>query len=677
MNEPNPPATATASGPATAWAAVGARVVLWAGAPACLFGLAWHHMGTQWRPGRFGELLLLALLSLALARALARVSRARLASALAIVWLLPLLVFAGPLPVLATVVFALAALAIGQRLVRADSPALQVACGLALSGGVLGWLLPLPVHWRAAYLGACVLAIAWRWRAIATAWRQATPAWRDAVDAAPRDAAFAILLLGLASTACWLPTLQWDDLVYHLRLPWQLLEQHRYPLAPGLHQWSMAPWLGDVLQAVPQLIAAGESRGAMDALWLAITAAGTWRLARALGATPRAAWLAVALYASLPTTAALAGGMQTELPAAAWLVWLLALVADTVLPSTTRRWCAGALLAGGLIGLKFGSAACVVVLLPWMLWRHRAALRTRIALAAVLLALAVGGSSYVYAAVVAHNPLLPLFNGWFHSPYAPAGNFADARWHAGFTPALPWQFTFDTHRYDEGFAGGAGFVLVALAGAWLLALLRRRTFALALSITALMALTALPMQYWRYLFPPLVAMLPLLAITALRTDPRRGAWLLVGVCVLDLAFQANGFWLLRVGAVKTTLLHGGRDAPLFERYVPERRLLSQLHRRGHGNVLALDADAPFVAELGLRGRSTSGYDPGMQRAAAIADADPSGAVWARLLRGAAINDVLLRPGRLSLARRAGLQRLHATPQSTAGDVTWWRIPDAR
>ena len=101
--------------------------------------------------------------------------------------------------------------------------------------------------------------------------------------------------------------------------------------------------------------------------------------------------------------------------------------------------------------------------------------------------LTLAASSYVYAWAIAGNPVLPLFNGVFQSPYFGAFNLADARWHAGFDALLGWRMTFQTSRYREAWNGGMGFVLVALGGAALVAVWRQPSRALAL--VALAALT--------------------------------------------------------------------------------------------------------------------------------------------------------------------------------------------
>jgi hypothetical protein len=366
--------------------------------------------------------------------------------------------------------------------------------------------------------------------------------------------------------------------------------------------------------------------------------------------------------------------MQTETPTAALLVWLVVLIARAPVQGS-RGLSAGAVLVGGLLGLKLAAAAMAIVLLPWALWRHRAALRPGAVLLAGALSLAVGASSYVYAAVLTGNPFLPLFNAWFRSPYFATADFDDTRWHAGFDAWLPWHLTFDTGRYLEAFAGGGGFILVVLAGAWILALIQRRTSAIAAMLALSMAIPLIPMQYLRYAFPACVALLPLLAATTAHADPRRGGWMLAGLCVLNLAFQANGHWMLRTGALKETVLALGDDAASFRHYAPERILLARMRvtPAGTGNVLALDVGIPHAAETGVRARTISRYDPSLAAAAALADSDPTGAAWQSLFERERIGEVLLRKDTLNPAQRAGLQRAGAVMRGEQGPAQWWSI----
>ncbi|WP_162314087.1 hypothetical protein [Pseudoxanthomonas yeongjuensis] len=652
--------------------------LLWLGLPLCAFGIFHYRLWEQWHSGRFGELLLLSLLAWGLAWPLRKFARWSWATALALPWCLALLLFAGVVPVMATLALATTALALGGLLDARSSPrmppALQITCGLALLGALLGWLLPLPVHFRWSYLGLGLLLAGLRRKQLLECARSLREDWMQSVAAAPRIAGIAVLALGLASTGSWLPTLQVDDLGYHLRLPWELLEQGRYAMDPETHVWALAPWLGDVLQAFPQVIAGEEARGPVNALWMLLTASGVWRLGKALGGDARANWAAMALYASLPLTASLAGSMQTETPTAALLVWLVVLIVQATEVRGRGLLC-GAVLVGGLLALKLAAAAAALVLLPWAMWRHRNSLRLLPALAAAAMALALGASSYAYAWIIAGNPFLPLFNTYFHSPYFQAADFDDVRWHAGFNALLPWRLTFDTSRYLEAFAGGGGFVLVALSGGWVLALMQRRTSLIAMMMAVSIALPLIPMQYLRYAFPACVLLLPLLATTALRADPRHAAWLLGSVCLLNFAFQANGHWMLRTGAVKETILALGDDHASFRHYAPERILLAQL--RGSpasaGNVLAMDPDSAWVAEMGARARTTSRYDPSLAAAATAADPDASGDAWRSLFQKENITEVLLRKKTLTEAQRNGLRRANATLRAELGEAQWWSV----
>ncbi|MET0581845.1 MAG: hypothetical protein ABWZ08_07730 [Pseudoxanthomonas sp.] len=648
--------------------------LLWAGVPLCAFGLFHHRLWEQWHSGRFGELLILSLMAGALAWPLRRFARWPWASALALPWCLALLLFAGVVPVAATVLLAATAMAIGGMLAARESPALQAACGLVLSGGALGWLLPLPMHYRWTYLALCIVLLALRRGALLASLHALRASWLESVASAPRAAAFAVLAMGLASTGCWLPTLQGDDLGYHLRLPWELMEQGRYALDPETHIWALAPWLGDVLQGFAQVVAGSEARGPVNALWMLVTASGVWQLGRALGGDARANWAAVALYASLPLTAALAGSMQTETPTAALLVWLAVLIARA--PAGPRALYCGAVLVGGLLALKLAAAAAAMLLLPWAIWRHWRSLRPVRTLLAVAISAAIGASSYVYAAIVAGNPFLPLVNAYFRSPYFQASDFDDTRWHAGFDALLPWNLTFDTGRYLEAFAGGGGFVLVVLLGAWILAIAQRRTALAASMLAASIAIPLVPMQYLRYVFPACVMLLPLLAVVAFRIDPRRAGWLLGGVCLLNLAFQANGHWMLRTGALKETILALGDDTASFRHYAPERILIARMRAApgSAGNVLALDPELAVSAETGTRARTTSRYDASLSTAATAADQDGTGGAWLWLLQRERITEVLLRGKTLTGAQRAGLQRAGATLRAEEGDAQWWSLP---
>lgn len=636
-----------------------AALLVFGGVAACVWGLGLHRMWRVLAWPRLRDALVLAALALALAWLLRRWRGGALASGLAVVWGLALVYFAGAAAVVAALLLALAAIACGGLLLPrrgAVRHVLALPVGLVLIGAVTGWLLPWPIHHAYVYapllLGLCLWRAAELRRTLRAAWRHG----RVAMAAAPMPAAGAVLLLGLASVGAWLPTIQADDLAYHLALPSELARHGVYLPDPALQIWALAPWLGDVLQGIAQVLAAGEARGAVDALWLLAAASALWGLCAALGAAARTRWLTVALFASLPLLAALLGGMQTELPATALL---LALATATATARGHGLMLAGATLAAGLAALKFGHAVAALVLLIWALVRVHGRIDVRRLPVALLLFLALAGSSYFYAWLASGNPMLPLFNHVFRSDLLAPEQLDDPRWHAGFGPGLPWSLTFATSRYLEARDGAFGFVLVALGGAWLLALGARRTRGLAVAASAVLLLPLLPMQYARYAFPGLVLLLPpLLLATEAALGPRISTRIVVALCALNLAFQANANWAVHAGAARRLVRSGGDATEIYRRYAPERFLIDALRARdpGHSVVLALDPQAPYVAELGRRGRSVAWYAPRLAAARAAADADASGAQWQRLIDDLEARWLLLRSARLSASLRAGLAR---------------------
>src|SRR5690606_19666183 len=123
-----------------------------------------------------------------------------------------------------------------------------------------------------------------------------------------------------------------------------------------------------------------------------------------------------------------------------------------------------------------------------------------------------------------------------------------------FNALLPWDMTFHSSRYGELFDGGGGFVLVALAGAWAVSLLHRDLRPLALAALAALVIPLVPLQYLRYAYPAMVLLVPIALVAWARVAPYRLAWLGVGLCLLNLAFQSSSHWMLRTGAVKQTVL---------------------------------------------------------------------------------------------------------------------------
>ncbi|MDR3390063.1 MAG: hypothetical protein P4L92_23745 [Rudaea sp.] len=620
------------------------------------------------------ETLLLGLCAWTVASLLRHLLRISLASALLCVFASALTCFIGALPLLATLILAAGGFSLGRIVAGAsDHTAITTVAGIGALAGVLGWLLPFPLHFRLVYLLLLLLLCIAGRRHLHTALRSGAAAWREAVAETPVIAAFAVAVAGLASAGCWLPTVQFDDLAYHLGFPAQLAALGYYRMDVHSQVWALAPWSGDIVQATAQLLAGEEARGAVDAFWLLAAATLTWELAAALGTPPFARWLCVALVASLPLTAGLVGGMQAELPAAAASLALALTAMSAAQNARIRQLFLFALLAGFLLGLKTGFVAIIVPLSAWLAWRWRGQWSWKLVVPGLGLIFLVGGSSHVYAAVLTGNPLFPLLNGLFHSSLFSEQNLADPRWTAPVGWDILWQLTFHTRAYLEGWDGAAGFFPLALSGAFVLALGAPRLRPLAVAGLVAFVAAIMTVHYLRYTYPALMLLAPVaVAAVAMTTSRRRATVLLITLTVLDLAYQTCSYWTLHVGGVKRTLLQADGE-PVIEHLAPERALIRIVRSEdATANVLLCSPDAPFAAELAGRGFVTAWYDPELRRAREAADADPGGDGWRGIFAYTGARYAIVSDTAPSAALAAALAS--AQPLRKIESVQLWKLP---
>ena len=567
-----------------------------------------------------------------------------LAAGLAIVWLILLFLLAGPLPVLAASGLALAAGALGHRLFCPDPvvgrPAVSVVLGLGLLAGSLGWLLAFPIHNAWVYLvglGSLVYLSRSHWPgslAELSAWLAPLRQPR------PIAAAFAVMSLGLASMSLWLPSLMYDDLAYHLGLAAQLDRWAYYRMDAGSQVWALAPWAGSILHGTIWLLAGDAARGGLNALWLILTAVLLWRVGSQLGLSERLRWWALAIHGSLPLSFMLGAGLHMESPSIAVALALVSLTLEVRDRPSASQLLACAVLMGFLIALKASNVLLVAPIGLWMLLRWGRKMPWRWVLPCAMLALFLAGSSYFHAWFLTGNPFLPLYNDLFESPFYPIERFSDQRWQTGFGLALPWQLTFSTERYFEGWAGAAGLVWIALLGLVPLALLHKVARPLALVGLAAVILPLFMIQYLRYAHPGFVLLLPALLLGLQRLPAPAVNSVLGLLVVVNLAFHGNAHWALRDGAVMERLLNGRES--LEQRLVPELAMARWVEQQdlGQARILLIDPDRPYHARFAGQAFSRVWYDPALVGLAWAADQDPSGRQWQQMWRDHGITHVL-------------------------------------
>jgi len=550
----------------------------------------------------------------------------------------------GVASVTAVALLALWALALGSSV--SDRPLLALLAGFAMIAGALGWLLPWSIHSTWSYGALALLSIMLRAQPLSALLRTLHDDLRVFVANPHWMAWLALGVLAYVSTAAWLPTSSPDDLGYHLALPYQLQQWAHYRLDAETQVWALSPWASDLLQAIAQLLAGREARGALNTLWLLLGTGLLAEHARAAGLGRQGAALAIALWASQPLTFYLGISMQSELPTA---VVLLACAALCMQPrveaarADTREGALAGLLVGLALGFKISNLAFLGPIGLWWLLARRP--NARPISAAVVCTLLVAGSSYTYAYVLTGNPVLPIANEFFQSAHFSIAPIT-LNWREGIDWMLPFNLQFATTRYFESWNGVAGFQWLALLPmlALALALPRWRVWAL-VGIAGTLGLL-LQMQYLRYLYPGfLLLTLPLVAAT-LSVLPSRAANALIAVLALaNVGACWNVSSLLREGTIGRVLRAPlNADENFLREKVPERIALAQL-RASWGNdssVLIATRAAQVGAEMAGAERYAGWYEPALSSALIATEQDSTGKDWSAMFDTQGFSHVLSR-----------------------------------
>lgn len=565
------------------------------------------------------------------------------------------LAYAGIGTVLAGTLLVLAALGIGTRVADGvRSPVIALLVGLAVLAALVGWLLPFPVHRRWIYLLLAALVIAWRARALATLLRDGGASLRNGALRYPAWTILMIIAATVASLGLWLPSLNYDDNAVHLILQAQLLADGYYHLDVQSQSWAVAPWANNVLHSVAAMLAGHEARAAVAALWLLVGIDGARRLALALGATPRAALAAAAVFAAQPFAGYFTTTMQVDGASAAILLQLAAIAA---VPAVQRPGpLAIGAIGGLLLALKTVNLLFASPLLVWLAYSSAPGLRLRWTVRMLAILLPVAASSYCYAVLVTGNPLFPFFNAVFRSPYYPLENMRDLKWSAGVTWRAPWDLLFRSEMFGQYYPGASGIAVLATLPAVLVAAARKPAMRwIAAWAVLVAALLFFQMQYLRYLFPA-YAVLAVLGVVALS---RVLAWrafvaAVLVVVAVDVALMPTTSWIVRANPWAGLLRDGpGARVAMVAEVMPERALLERIVARDpDACVLMTDPRRPFVGAG--RGHALSlhrRYDPELWRARNAAEADPSGNAWRALLGRIGASHLIIDPGKEPLLAR--------------------------
>ena len=407
------------------------------------------------------------------------------------------------------------------------------------------------------------------------------------------------------------PSMGYDDHAHHLRIWTELLTQERYTFDISTQIWSVAPFTVDLLHAGLSLMAGGDARSAMNlglAILLLLLMAG---ILRRLNTPVWTQWLLIVLMATTPMLGNLLLTLQTELTLAVMALAGMRLVIDAnggwrgqhVLGVLScAALCASIKLPGAVLGVTLLAALAV----RW--WSQReipTPTGHMLRWSALLLLIPLGFvalHSYGVAWKLTGNPVFPLYNAIFLSPYYEPINFSDSRWIHGFGLTSYVKAFFHTSEFFESGDYTAGWQYLIMLPIGVLALLRSgapsglRIILIPVLGFGLVMFSAT--QYWRYLFPVMPLAVVLLGSLFIQDKPtiRTAAFFLAIACIAaNLLFFTRVSWMMNSPAGMAFTSNG--KEMLTSLYAPASLLTERVNQLAPGSRVLYTPSTPYGATL--------------------------------------------------------------------------------
>lgn len=437
---------------------------------------------------------------------------------------------------------------------------------------------------------------------VAQEWIQSIPLWWWIAG---------LVIVGWVLRWTSFPTMGFDDHVLHLRIWTELLTQQRYSFDVSTQIWSVAPFTVDLLHAVLSLMAGHDARGAMN---LGLTISLLLLMARILciwKIPAWAQWLLIVLMVSTPMLGYLLLTLQVELVLA-----VLALAGMRLVIDANGGWrgqhvlgvlscvalCAGIKLPGVALGVTLLAALAV----RW--WSQRGILipnSYKLRWPALLLLIPLSFIAlhpYAVAWKVTGNPVFPLYNSIFLSPYFAPVNFFDEKWVHGFSFSSYFRAFFHTSEFFESGNYVAGWQYLLLLPVAIFAGFRsgipnglRIALIPLLGFGVVMFSTT---QYWRYLFPIMPIAGVLLAALFIGKNTKYKAFI-VALTVTAIAFNLIFFtsisWMMNLPAAAAFTDEGKKS--IVRLYAPAALLTEKINGLAPGSRVLYPLQTSYGATL--------------------------------------------------------------------------------
>jgi hypothetical protein len=471
-----------------------------------------------------------------------------------------------------------------------------------------------PVNYPGVYGVALAVPLVLGWRVVLDKGKSlfigATKTNQDKLSVNWLDVSIGVIALVYVVVAL-MPEVGFDALAMHLFIPAHLAQRHQWGFDASTYVWAVMPMLGNWIFSIGYLLA-GETAARLINVGFIFVLGGLIRniVLWAGGTTLGARW-AVLIFLSTPLTFTEGSSLYIEAIWASFAVagTLAVLIACTTSGKSRFELPIAGLLLGCALDVKAVTFTILPVLLLLLVWRYKSWYKATVLQFVMLglgLFLVIGLVPYATAWWLTGNPVFPLFNKIFQSPYyLIAENFNNQTYNSGFTWDVFYRVTFMSGKYLEANAGASGFQWLLLFITMSIVLIvgeNRKAITLLLVGILPMAIAFHSQSYLRYIFPSWIILTACIGVglsVALSPESFIGKlWYLVAVCtvVLNLFFVNSGNAFYKDFPIKSIFDHSNRNAYLMNR-LPIRNAVELINRLNtEKSPVAVFAE-PLVAGL--------------------------------------------------------------------------------
>jgi len=345
---------------------------------------------------------------------------------------------------------------------------LDLLVGLGILGTVTGLLAFFPVNYPILYIAILVIPIIANFKLSLRYFFEFCAFLKGlgSVKSSKNLFVFASLILValIHFTFILFPTMDFDALAMHLFVGSYLKNIHFWAFDPSMYVFSLNPMLADWIFAVGYMLDGEFCTRIISLFFVYLTAYQIYYLIRSYGATSYAASVSSVLFLSTPLILLESSGLHIEVIWTSYLLSGVMLLYKLTITKTKpldfdSDLSLISILMGMAMAIKMLTLAFLVIFIPcifWALAQNRSFTYKRFFYPIGFFVL-FASIPYLTAFLISGNPVFPLYNGIFKSPFYLQISQFDTRWPVGVNFNLIYDTLFHSGKFLESTIASPGF----------------------------------------------------------------------------------------------------------------------------------------------------------------------------------------------------------------------------